>query len=143
MALEKDYRDIMLPASKTKLTIRGLKPYDYTFTGIIPDTFAEWQRKANAAKAQGAQLEASFSDFSPAEVNYIAKVCERAVVKVHQAKATDPIVKLTAKQPMECGPLEFSFFDLKADDVNALVRAVWPQEGGAGDVPAAFLQPKA
>lgn len=140
MGLNKNEREIILPVSKTKLTVRTLGPYDYIYTGHIPDTFAAWEQKARAAKAEGTGLTAQVQDFKPAEVEYLAKCCERAVVKVHQAKATDPLYKISGKQPSDCTQNEISFFSLEAGDVDALLLAIFSE--GVADVPAAFFRPE-
>jgi hypothetical protein len=141
VALSKDEKDIFLPVSQTKLTVRKLGPYDYVFTGHIPDTFAAWTELEKKARAEGKPLKAEVQDFKPREVEYLAKCCERAVVKVHQSKATDPIVRLVGKQPQECAQNEVSFFSLKAGDVDVLLEAVFGDEKEAAEVPAAFFRP--
>ena len=64
----------------------------------------------------------------------------QAVVKIFPERATDPMMTLSAKQPQLCGPLEFSFFDVPAGDVDFLVTEVFKAEDGevTGDLPVAF-----
>lgn len=135
MALVKKTRVLELPGSHTKVTVRELKPYDYAHLGSIPDTFAEAAEKVKAAQAQGAKPEDALKieDLDPAQVDYIARACCRAVVKVHQ----DPPVSLVPKQSQDCMAHEFSFYDLDADDCNELVLQVF-QGRGQAEVPANF-----
>lgn len=137
MGLEKNEKEIILPTTKTKLTVRKLGPYDYIYTGHIPDTFAAWEQRARAAKAQGQALDAQVQDFKPAEIEYLAKCVERAVVRVHQTKASDPIYRIVSKQPSECAANEVSFFSLQSGDVDALLAAVFGEEAAAP--PAEFF----
>jgi hypothetical protein len=135
--LEKKEREVVLPESKTKLTIRKLGPYDYVYTGQIPDSFAAWDQRAKASAAKGESLNASVHDFKPAEIEYLAKCVERAIVKVHQEKATAIPFRIVAKQPSECTPTEFSFFSLPSGDVDTLLNCVFGEE--TAEAPVKFF----
>ncbi len=135
MGLLKNYREIILPVSKAKITVRDLKPYDYVFIGSVPDTFAEWQEKA---KQKETLEKATLSDFKPQEIEYIAACCARSVVKIHPARPTDPDMKFVSKQPSDCLKNEFSFFDLGAGDVDVLITEVFKDRGDGGLVPSTF-----
>lgn len=135
MGLVKPYRELVLPVSQVKLTLKELRAYDYGFIGAIPDSFTETKKRQDKLKADGAAPVQMLSDFKPDELMYIAKRACRAIVRVHH-KPGEIQQEIVAKNPGECSAAEFSFFDLPSEDQTALVADVFGREAGADEAPA-------
>lgn len=134
MALTAPRKEITLPASATKLTIRRLGPADYTSVGGIPDPLIEMGMK----QRRGERL----------EVKDLQKLDSQSLV-FSQSLAIAAIFKhpegqrIVYKRPEECNEQagEFSFFDMEASDQEYLVEEVFKFTGEG--VASATAFPKA
>ena len=143
--LKTNYKTITLPISQVKVVVRPLKAYDHAHIGRIPDVMAEnaeRRKQAEAdAKNNGQQISAleTLASMSAEEIDYVAKRCCRAVVRVIPERVTkEEKTVLVSKQPADCGPNEFSFYDLEDGDSTALIAAAF--EGDTGEMPESFLK---
>ncbi len=125
MGLEKGYREIELPDSKEKLTVRGLKTLDYTYVGQMPDTLLATFMRLTGKKDVNVQ------DMDPESADFLVQCTMRGIVKQESAQ------KLSAKHPQDCGDDEFSFFDLSDKDQAELISSIFSEGEG---LPLDFLR---
>jgi len=125
MGLKKNYREVTLPDSGEIVTVRHLMTLDYNMVGVIPDTALATFLKMVGRKDVSAQ------DLDKETQMYLIKAIMRGIIK-----QSGPL-KLSEKEPQECGDDEIPFFDLSNEDQGTLMSAIF--SGGEG-LPLDFLK---
>lgn len=116
MAFKAPRKDITLPVSQEKLTIRKLGPADFNEAGGIPDVL----EKLRDMRIRGQEItEKEVKQLDPKSQAFTEGLAVAAIF----AQGEGP--KLVYKKPQDCADDEFSFWDLAALDQVALIKEVF------------------